>query len=189
MEDSRDFDLNPKQKRFVEEYLLDLNATAAYIRAGYEARGSSAEVNGSRLLSNAKIAAAVQEALGARSARTEITTDRVLEELAVLSFSNIYHYQIGDDGNVILAENVPASAVRAISSIKKRITQKEDGGIVRETEIKLWDKPAAIQMTAKHLGMLTERIEQTHKFDLGSLGEDELSAIEELAARFLPKPA
>lgn len=69
--------MTPKQECFVREYLIDLNATQAAIRAGYSAK--TAEVQGSRLLSNAKVAGAVQAAMDARSERTEITSDYVLD--------------------------------------------------------------------------------------------------------------
>jgi len=72
--------LNPKQQRFVAEYLKDLNATQAAIRAGYSAK--TAEQQGPRLLGNAGIAAAVQQAMDARAKRTEITADLVLEGIA-----------------------------------------------------------------------------------------------------------
>lgn len=71
--------LTAKQKLFVQEYLIDLNATRAYKAAGYVAKGNAAEVNASRLLSNAKVQAAIQEAMDKRSARTEITQDMVLQ--------------------------------------------------------------------------------------------------------------
>lgn len=71
--------LTPRQQRFVDEYLIDLNATQAAIRAGYSA--GSAEVEGSRLLRNAKVAAEVSSRKAERSERTEITQDRVLAEL------------------------------------------------------------------------------------------------------------
>ena len=73
--------LTPKQARFVEEYLVDMNGAAAYRRAGYTARGNAAEVNASRLLRNAKVAAAVQKAVEARSERTAVTADAVLQGL------------------------------------------------------------------------------------------------------------
>ena len=72
-------DLTPKQARFVEEYLIDLNATQAAIRAGYSPK--TAEVQGSRLLGNVKVAAAVQKAQEARSERTKINQDWVIERL------------------------------------------------------------------------------------------------------------
>lgn len=70
-------ELTARQSRFVEEYLIDLNAKQAAIRAGYAER--SAEVTASRLLSNAKVAAAIQERMSARSQRTKITADMVLD--------------------------------------------------------------------------------------------------------------
>ncbi|UXC93117.1 terminase small subunit [Sphingobium sp. RSMS] len=70
--------LDGKQARFVEEYLVDLNATAAYRRAGYVAKGNSAEVNASRLLRNAKVQRAIAAAQQALSERTQITQEMVL---------------------------------------------------------------------------------------------------------------
>lgn len=71
--------MTPKQQSFVDEYLIDLNATQAAIRAGYSAK--TAEQQGPRLLGNVEIAAALQAALAARSERTKITADDVLREL------------------------------------------------------------------------------------------------------------
>lgn len=68
-----------KQARFVEEYIIDLNAAAAYRRAGYKARGNSAEASASKLLRHPKVAAAIAAAQSERSARTEITADMVLQ--------------------------------------------------------------------------------------------------------------
>ena len=68
--------LTPKQQRFVEEYILDLNCKQAAIRAGYSER--TAEQQGSRLLSNVKVAKTINDALVSRSKRTEITADYVL---------------------------------------------------------------------------------------------------------------
>lgn len=72
-----------KRDLFVEEYLVDLNATQAAIRAGYSER--SAEVTGHRLLRDAKVAAAIAEAQKARSERTEITADWVLKNLKTVA--------------------------------------------------------------------------------------------------------
>ena len=65
--------LTPKQERFVAEYLIDLNATQAAIRAGYSVK--TAKQAGSENLSKPDIAKAVQDAQAARAARTEITQD------------------------------------------------------------------------------------------------------------------
>jgi phage terminase small subunit len=71
--------LTDKQQRFVEEYLIDLNATKAAIRAGYSAK--TANEQGSRLLANVSVFAAVSAAQEERSKRTAITADQVLQEL------------------------------------------------------------------------------------------------------------
>ncbi|HCT5879218.1 TPA: terminase small subunit [Morganella morganii] len=73
------YGLNDMQARFVTEYLIDLNRTAAYKRAGYKGEGNTAYVNASRLLRNAKVSKAITEALAARERRTEITQDAVLK--------------------------------------------------------------------------------------------------------------
>lgn len=79
--------LTPKQKRFVDEYLIDLNATQAAIRAGYSKR--TAEWIGPQLLGKTHVSEAVTERMRARELRTEITQDRVLQELAKIAFSDI----------------------------------------------------------------------------------------------------
>lgn len=71
--------LNPKQQRFVDEYLIDLNATQAAIRAGYSPR--TAKQQGQRLLTNADVAAAVERARALRSERCELTQDYVVKGL------------------------------------------------------------------------------------------------------------
>ncbi len=71
--------LTPKQARFVEEYLVDLNATQAAIRAGYSVK--AAHVEGSRLLTNAKVAAAISAAKQERSEATKIDAEYVLQKL------------------------------------------------------------------------------------------------------------
>jgi phage terminase small subunit len=71
-------DLTPKQKRFVDEYLLDLNATAAYKRAGYSGNGNVAEVNAHKLLRNGKVAKFVQSAMDKRSEDLGIDAKYVL---------------------------------------------------------------------------------------------------------------
>jgi phage terminase small subunit len=70
--------LTPKQKRFVDEYSLDLNGAAAYERAGYRGKGATAEACSSRMLSNAKVAQAVSDAIERRSKRTQTDAERVI---------------------------------------------------------------------------------------------------------------
>ena len=89
--------LTEKQKRFAEEYLIDLNATQAAIRAGYSAK--TANEQGSRLLANVSIQKAISKAIAERSGRTKISQDRVVNELAKIAFLNIADL-IDQNGNM-----------------------------------------------------------------------------------------
>jgi phage terminase small subunit len=142
--------LTPRQRRFVEEYLLDLNGKQAAIRAGYSPK--TAEVLASQTLRIPKVQAAITAAQARRSQRTEITQDTVLRELAVLAQSSIDHYVIDDQGNVQIRDGVPPEAIRAVASLKKKIVHTE-AAIIYETTITLWNKPASVRMAGEHTGL------------------------------------
>ncbi len=78
--------LSEKQKRFVSEYLVDLNATAAAKRAGYSEK--TAKSQGQRLLTNVDIQAAIQKRQEKLRGKLEITQEMVLSELAAIAFAN-----------------------------------------------------------------------------------------------------
>lgn len=153
--------LTPRQEMFVAEYLIDLNATQAAIRAGYSAKG--ADVTGSKLLVNPKVAAAVTAAKAARAEKTGITQDRVLVELALLAFSDHTHYEVDDEGTLELAGEAPDGAHRSIASVKRRIRTDKDGAVTREVELKLWDKPGMLRLAGRHVGLFPDRMELTGK--------------------------
>ena len=159
---------------FAKEYLIDLNATQAAIRAGYSPK--TAMQQGQRLLTRDDIQAAIQKEMNKRARRTEITADKVLEEYAKLGFSDVTDYlqvvtervlvghdketgePISDISQFVLMKdtaNIPKDKLAAISEIK----QAKDGSI----SFKLHDKRGALDSIARHLGMFTERIEHTGK--------------------------
>jgi phage terminase small subunit len=146
--------LTPRQQRFVEEYLCDLNGKQAAIRAGYSPK--TAEVQAAQTLRIPKVQAALSAALARRSQRTAITQDTVLRELAVLAQSDIRDYVIDDQGNVQLREGAPEGAMRAISSLKKRIVHTENA-LIYETTLTLWNKPASVRMAGEHVGLFKGR--------------------------------
>lgn len=80
--------MNPKQQRFAEEYIIDLNATAAYKRAGYSGTGNVAESMSSQLLSNIKVKQYIQIAMDKRAERTGITQDVVLQQWASIALAD-----------------------------------------------------------------------------------------------------
>lgn len=170
--------MTPKQRRFVDEYLIDLNATQAAIRAGYSSRAAEAEA--SRLLRNVKVAEAIAKAQAERSERTKITADQVLRELAKIGFSDIrkavrWYSQtnvatVDDDSEVqTLAEEgavrfAVANQVELISSNEidddtaaavSEVGQSSTGAL----KIKMYDKRAALVDIGKHLGMFTEKVQ------------------------------
>lgn len=159
-------ELTPKQQRFVREYLIDLNAKQAAIRAGYSAK--TAEVQASRLLSNAKVAAAVAKAQDKRAKRTEITADRVLREYARIGFFDprrLYR----DDGSPIPLNDLDDDTAAAVAGLDIQEVYEgygDDRVFVGYTKkYKVADKIRALDAIAKHLGMFVDRVEHSGRFD------------------------
>lgn len=148
--------LTPKQQRFVEEYLVDLNGTQAAIRAGYSAKGAS--VQACRLLANAKVQAAIQAGREAASQRTEITLDRVLKELAKIGFANMADYIENLDDLEKLDRDLMA-AVGEVIIEEYQDGKGDEARDVKRTRIKLLDKRAALVDLGKHLGAFVTKHE------------------------------
>lgn len=158
--------LTDRQRRFCEEYIIDLNATQAAIRAGYAVK--TAQEQSSRLLSNVMVQAEIQRLQRERSERTQIRADRVLREIACLAFSDIGEILdfTGTDPRLRPACKIPEHARRAISSFKVRRYVEGPGEESREvevTEFKLWSKDSNLEKLAKHLGLLKDQVEVTGK--------------------------
>lgn len=152
--------LTPKQARFVKEYLVDLNAKQAAIRAGYTVK--TAESQGSRLLAYAKVSKAVQEAQAKRLNKLEITAERVLAELARIGFSDPREL-FDADGQMKPIQDLPDDTARCIASVEVTRETTRRNGDKTETEtvtkIKHWDKNRALELLAKNLGLLKDRIQ------------------------------
>lgn len=142
--------LNERQARFVAEYLVDLNATQAAIRAGYSQR--TAYRTGADNLKKPQIAEAIREAMEDREARTNITADRVLRELAAIAFADPADYQRIRRGRLTLngTEDIPRDKRRAVQGYRRT----RDG-----PEVVLGDKMRALELLMKHLGMLDKKEE------------------------------
>lgn len=142
--------LTPKQERFCEEYLIDLNATQAAIRAGYSV--NTANRIASELLSKLDIQEKIAELKAERSKRTEITQDRVIKELAAMAFAKATDYaQIA--GNTVFIKSTTELTPEQQAGIVG-IKQTQAGGI----EVKL-DKTRALEMLGRHLGMFNDKLE------------------------------
>ena len=145
--------LTAKQQRFVEEYLIDLNATQAAIRAGYSVK--NAGKIGPELLGKTRIKNAIDKAMAERSRRTGINQDRVLLELAKIAFVNASDVINMDEATIKGEANREDTA--AIASVKVKTIPGEDGDIV-EREVKMCDKLKALELLGKHLGMFTDKL-------------------------------
>lgn len=147
--------LTPKQRRFVDEYLIDLNATQAAIRAGYSPK--TANEQGARLLANVSIAKAIQEARDKQQERTEITQDRVLLEYARIAFFDPRKL-FRSDGSPKPVEELDADTAAALAGLEVR--EEFEGAGENRTFVgytkkyKLANKLGALDSLAKHLGML-----------------------------------
>lgn len=144
--------LTAKQKKFVEEYLIDLNATQAAIRAGYSP--NTAQEIGSENLSKPIIKAEIDKAIAERSRRTGINQDRVLRELAKIAFVNPGDVINFDEATV--KGDAKEEDLAAIASVKIKNIPTEDGEIT-EREIKLCDKLKALDLLGKHLGIYDKK--------------------------------
>lgn len=163
--------LTAKQQRFVEEYLVDLNATQAAIRAGYSEK--TADKQGSQLLGKTSIAEAVRVAMDERSERTEITQDRVLAELAKVGFSDLRNVFTAAGAIIDVQDwdDETAGAISSLEVVRRNDGSKDEDGnhnIEYVHKIKVWDKVSALEKMGKHLGLFPTRIEGS-----GNNGEHE----------------
>lgn len=148
--------LTPKQQLFVQEYLIDLNATQAAIRAGYSEK--TANEQGCRLLAHVSVSASIQEAMDKRSNRTQITADNVLNELAKLGFGNIQNLYT-PEGALIPIHQLPPEVAATVTEITERVISSDGESVTLERKYKVSDKRAALVDLGKHLKLFTEKTE------------------------------
>jgi phage terminase small subunit len=158
--------LSAKQRRFVAEYLIDLNATQAAIRAGYSAK--TAQQQGSRLLLNVVVQEELSKQQSKVAERLEITKDRIVDELAKIGFSNMLDYmRAGPDGDPYLdfsgLTRDQAAALSEVTVEDFKDGRGEDARDVRRVKFKLHDKKGALVDLAKMLGFVIEKHEHTGK--------------------------
>jgi phage terminase small subunit len=160
--------LTPKQERFVQEYLIDLNATQAAIRAGYSAK--TANEQGARLLANVSIAAAIAAKQEKLFDRYEVTADRIVRELALMGFSNMLDYVSIEGGEA----RVDLSAIdRDQAAAIQEVTVESVGGgkeapIVR-TKFKLASKQGALELLGRRLQLFSSEGDEALKEGLAEL--------------------
>lgn len=152
--------LSEKKLTFIQEYLIDMVASKAALRAGFSPQ------KGSELSRDPVIKARIRIALAQRAARTKITQDSVLHEMSLLANSRLDWFAISDRGDVTLTEKAPEGAMGAVASIKKKtrvVPSKGDnpGYTEYDVEIKLWDKPTPLKLMGRHVGLFPDKVEHS----------------------------
>ena len=154
--------LTAKQVRFVDEYLVDFNATQAAIRAGYKA--NTAHVIGAENLRKPKIAEEIARRQKDLQRRTEVSQDRVIRELARIAFANIADYihvetqtRTKDDGTEVTYQTVMFNETQELSA-----DQRAALAVVKQSvngfELKLHDKIKALELLGRHIGMFNDKL-------------------------------
>lgn len=138
--------MTDKQEKFCQEYMIDLNATKAAIRAGYSPK--TAREQAARLLSKVNIQGRIEQLQAEQSRRTGISADRVLRELAKVAFANA-----GDiiDADATLKEDASPDDLAAVQSVRVKVFGQD--GV--EREIKLADKLKALDLLGRHIGLFS----------------------------------
>lgn len=145
--------LTKKQQLFVDEYLIDLNATQAAIRAGYSV--NDAKEQGYENLTKPHIQEAVAKSMAERSRRTGVNQDRVVLELAKIAFVKMTDV-VDDHGRI--KGTATDDDLACIESIKYKESDNEFGGSV-EREVKIGSKLKALELLGKHLGMWNDKLD------------------------------
>ena len=160
-------DLSPKKRRFVAEYLVDLNGKQAAIRAGY--KPSRAEVTASELLHDRKVSEAVAVGKSRQLETAELTAARVLEELRRLAMLDMRSF-FDEHGNLKPIKDLTAEQGAALASFEviKKNAEAGDGVIDTVHKFKVWDKTRALEMLAKHFALLTD-VKRIHADSLEAL--------------------
>lgn len=153
--------LTPKQARFVAEYLIDLNGTAAAIRCGYKA--ANARQQAAALLTLPAIADAVAAGKVKQLATAELTAARVLEEMRRMAFFDVAAF-FDADGNLLPLHQIPVEARAAIAGLEVARANLNPADGKRDEwlhKIKLAPKQHALEMLGKHFGLLVDRVEHS----------------------------
>ena len=153
-----------KQQRFIDEYLVDLNATQAAIRAGYSPK--RADQIGHENLGKPDISAAIAEARNKITDRLGVTRERVLQELARIAFFDIKDI-FDEQGRLLPTSEIPEDARRALGglTLEELVRQGQEGagdlmlpGTLKK--VRIVDKLRALEMLMKYLGMFEKDNQQ-----------------------------
>jgi phage terminase small subunit len=179
-------DLDLRHKLFVLEYLKDLNASQAAIRAGYSAK--SARTKGYELMKNPDIKLAIESAMDKRAKRLDISADKVLQEMAKIAFSDIrsvLHWE-GNSVTLVDASEIPENQARAIQEVTQRVTYDEDGNASTTFKVKMYDKMRSLEALGRHLGIFNE--DKSRRPNVINITPENIGELSVIARQALMRP-
>lgn len=153
--------LTPKQSRFVDEYLVDLNATQAAVRAGYSAK--TANEQGARLLAKVSIQAAVQSRMKHREQRTQVDADYVIKRLQEIDQMDVFDI-LNDDMSLKPIGQWPRTWRLSISGIDLSELvmggeSEQDRTVRLLKKIKWPDKVKNLELLGRHFGIFNDKLD------------------------------
>ena len=171
--------LTNKQKAFISEYLIDLNATQASLRAGYSK--STAYSQGQRLLKNVGVQQALSKAQANRATRLEVSADRVALELARIGFATINEIaEFGPNGLTLTpSDQLSGDALASIAEVVETNAISDAGPYCSSLRVKMHPKLPALALLAKHLGFSTEPETKAHQQAQTGLAQAQLRLMEQ----------
>lgn len=151
------------QKRFCDEYLIDLNATRAY-KVAYPncKKDETAKSAGSRLLTNVNVQNYISEKMKEREKRTEVTQDMVIKELAKIAFLNIrkLYTENGQLKNVADIDDDTAGAISSLETLEEYDGYGDERAKIGDIQkVKLLDKTKALELLGRHLGIFNDKLD------------------------------
>lgn len=147
--------LTPKQRLFVAEYLKDLNATQAAVRAGY---GEKSNRTPSRLMANKAVRAEIEKALAARVEKLEITAEQVLSAIADIAFGDVRDV-FDDEGALKAPSEWDERTAASVVGLEIGTSAKGKGEVVHVAKIKRADRLRALDMLARHHSLYNDKLE------------------------------
>ena len=151
------------QKRFCDEYLIDLNATRAY-KVAYPncKKDETAKSAGSRLLTKVNVQNYISEKMKEREKRTEVTQDMVIKELAKIAFLDIrkLYTENGQLKNVADIDDDTAGAISSLETLEEYDGYGDERAKIGDIQkVKLLDKTKALELLGRHLGIFNDKLD------------------------------
>lgn len=177
--------LTAKQDRFCKEYLIDLNATQAAIRSGYSKKTACAI--GTENLRKPNIQSRIEELNSERAQRTEITADRVIEQIGAMAFGDLRY--VFDGTRLMRPDEWSDQAAALVAGLEVTTVSRGEGEVEYIAKIRSTDRLKALELLGRHFKLFTDKVESTGKdggpietkntttLDVSNLTNDQLRAL------------